>query len=478
MRMARAADYWRHVTENAYPQRVDRLVYDNVLGLGQGDVRFRAGITVVCGTNGVGKSSLLDCLWGALATTDLSECPTASLRLSGASVVAQVNKAGALSEHKASWKAGAVDSHVSPFPLNVIRIDPSRESLRLSTEFREMSNVSELLAAIEPHDASDSDLKVLSEIIGRNYTSWKTYEVETQPDVIRPYFCAECDGYGYGVETMGDGEIAIMYAIWSVARAEKMSVILVEEPECLIPPRSQTALMNFFAQCSDEKKLWMIVTTHAPGILAAIPHEHICRLIRVDGNVIAMCTSAAWEPLADLGIEPQKRLIVLTEDRFAKVFAKLWVQDMDFVFSRQCHVTSVAGKDGIRDALQHFPDTGGAVSVVGLFDGDVKKENISLKQPFAFLPSNLAPEVLVLDGIQGDIAALARLTGIDEQHIRASLARMEGKDHHDWVEEFAKEIDRPYESVVHALYRRWVNAGENRAEAKRSFDELLQVTNT
>lgn len=475
MRMARVNDNWRHVYKNKYPTRLERLSYENVLGLGAGEIRFSGGITAICGTNGVGKSSLLDCLLGLLTSSASPESTSTSLRISNATLQATAFMGGQSADHRARWVDGKLEEHVSPLQASVIRIDPAEESLNLSADFRTMKNIEELLESVEADEADAADLRVLSGILGRNYTSWNTYEVETSPDVFRPYFRVEYDGSTYGVETMGAGEIAVMFVLWSVKRAAALSILLIDEPECLIPPRSQIALMNHLAKCSADRKLWIVITTHAPGIISNVPPEHIWRLVKVEGSVKAVRATASWEPLADLGIEPQKRLIVLTEDRFSREFCRVWLHNMDHAFARECHFSFTNGTEGIINALKHYPDTDGVMSIIGLFDGDFAQQAPTGIKPYAFLPGSVAPEVLVKQGLNADLEHFSETVGVSVHTLQGILARLEGCDHHDWVEQLAEELGRSYDTIAQGLCMRWLHKENNRIVAETAFQSMCKA---
>ena len=96
------------------------------------------------------------------------------------------------------------------------------------------------------------------------------------------YFEVTTEGVTYGSEMMGLGELALHLMLWHLERVEPQSIMLIEEPETHISPRSQQALLNVLARASARKKLWVIVTTHSAGIVARIPREHI-RLVYRDG---------------------------------------------------------------------------------------------------------------------------------------------------------------------------------------------------
>lgn len=75
MREAKAYDYWRRVYEYSekrlYKNYISRMSFNDCNGF-TGDVELNSGITVLCGLNGVGKSSLVANIKTILGLSDTS----------------------------------------------------------------------------------------------------------------------------------------------------------------------------------------------------------------------------------------------------------------------------------------------------------------------------------------------------------------------------------------------------------------------
>src|SRR5207249_4749613 len=103
----------------------------------------------------------------------------------------------------------------------------------------------------------------------KEYSECKIFEVPEYDEIEKfPYFKATSNGVSYGSETMGQGELSLLIVLWELLTLPKNSILLLEEPETHVSPRSQEALMNVIAQNIVEKGIWTIVTTHSPVIVS------------------------------------------------------------------------------------------------------------------------------------------------------------------------------------------------------------------
>src|ERR1019366_10504144 len=80
--------------------------------------------------------------------------------------------------------------------------------------------------------------------------------------------------------TMGTGELAIFFFWWSIERASRDAVLLIEEPETYLSPGSQEALCNFLIQAAVEKHLTLVVTSHSPKIISSLSDENLVFVFR------------------------------------------------------------------------------------------------------------------------------------------------------------------------------------------------------
>jgi hypothetical protein len=245
MRNARREDYWRRVYARHYPASLASLSFKNVLGLGEGEVQFNGAITVFCGANGVGKSTLMDVVMGVLDVDGMGGRVIGKKRLRGSHLEAVLVTNGTRVEVKATYDAEGT-GHANPSgDVSVTLIDPGVESARLATWYSTIAHLDELLEPLSPIEASSEELREVSELVGKDYELCHTFEIDQFGDEeIFPYFRVSSAGMTYGSETMGIGEMALFLTRWQLLRAPPKSVVLIEEPEVHVTPKSQKMLLD------------------------------------------------------------------------------------------------------------------------------------------------------------------------------------------------------------------------------------------
>src|SRR5690606_5304531 len=92
LRDARLNDHWKKALKRQYPVRLESLTYSGLRCLQDDSIEFANGITVIVGSNGVGKSTL------AHATADVLSAQGAAIhdhddRLLGAKLNARITDA-------------------------------------------------------------------------------------------------------------------------------------------------------------------------------------------------------------------------------------------------------------------------------------------------------------------------------------------------------------------------------------------------
>ncbi|MEZ5290947.1 MAG: AAA family ATPase [Vicinamibacterales bacterium] len=338
-------------------------------------------------------------------------------------------------------------------------IDPGLGSQRMIEFFRETTNLSELIEGYEPTVLENEDLRALSYIVGKDYERCETFELDAfEPPNVVPYFRVRAGGVEYGSESMGLGEMALHLTFWHLKSAPAGSVLIVEEPEAHISPRSQTALLDVMAWLSVERKLWIVLTTHSPGILTRVPSEHI-RLVFRAGSEVRIIDKPTDEQLSGtLGVVPRRNVIALVEDTAAKAFVEALVANSPEGLESRVDVRACRDAGTLRAILERFPagKSDDGAKIVGLLDGDQRHEPAAKTSwPVGYLPGESGVERILRSQFI-DPTRVSRQLGIDENRFVVALSEVAGRDDHDWLIDLAHRCGASIEHMVKALVREWI----------------------
>lgn len=225
--------------------------------------------------------------------------------------------------------------------------------------------------------ASPEQVKVISEILGRVYTSIEVLE--------HRYFYVEgvtvrlkTSDLEYSEAFAGSGEFAVARLVMKVMEAEDRSLILLDEPEVSLHPGAQRNLMSFLADQAKVKKHQIILSTHAPEIIRDLPPAAIKVLHsnESDGRVeLVGQESNPSEAFFRLGVNLQKTKTVYVEDLLAVAIVKKAIRPLGQAANMQVDILPLpGGASGIRTKfIPSFALAGKSDSLV-LLDGDQRPE--------------------------------------------------------------------------------------------------------
>jgi predicted ATPase len=454
MREAKANDYWRGVYKKKYDVSVLRVAFRGIAGIADGEVVFSGGISAICGGNGAGKTTLLEAILKGIDASAGRVLGSARGRFGVSEIDVFANKEGGDLERTINFNEVVPGEPL----LEITFLDPAAETTRLMQRLHSTSNFDEILEALSPRELTAEELEHVSYLVGKTYTKCSVYEIEEFADEPTfPYFQVTEGEVTYGSEDMGLGEMALHLINWTLERTGPNSVLLIEEPETHLSPRSQDALMNTLARASLRRGIWIIVTTHAPAIVRRIPLEHISLIIRTGGGTRILRNPTRLQLNTVLGIPSRFEGVVLVEDRAAREFMRAVLDRIAPDLGRLYQLIDVGDNSKVIAALEHFPQSAKWMSVVGLLDGDQRGKKFAETQwPHDFLPGDAGPEQLLR--MSADPERLSALLHRDSDEVALALAELGGRDDHDWLEELPENIGHSYEAVVGALTTCWLES--------------------
>jgi predicted ATPase len=476
MRTARVGDNWRNLYEKSFKFKVSKVIYENLKGLGTGNIEFLGGITAICGGNGVGKSTLLNAISSVLSSDRLSKLRSINVKLDGSQLIGEFIDSGNTITRKVVVTSEVIEADPEAINVESVWIDGSIHAPKLIDVFSNMPNLNEFLEAEESREAPEEEKDFLSYIIGKDYQKCETYELDLESYGVIPYFKVVSDGVEYGSEAMGLGEISVHYLLWNLQRIEKNSVVLMEEPETYLAPRSQEALLDVIAKIVADKRLWVILTTHSPSIIRNIPMEHVRILSRVNESVEVFTPSNGSQYMDSLGLKPQKLGVIIVEDRCARELTKCWLGRFDPSILQEYEVVDVGSKENIYQQLRGFPYVGSWLKLFGIFDGNERGRigEVQHTWNYSFLPGEDAPELLLKRIAKSMRKKLSEISGRDLHRINIALHGLDGRNHHDWIVEFPRQLGLGYEQLIVFLFEISMTDEEFRGIHLDAYQEFLR----
>ncbi|MDR5769725.1 AAA family ATPase [Caballeronia sp. LZ028] len=475
LRAAKFNDFWRTAFARKYPQRVQSIALTDAKAVADSHLIFPAGIVALVGGNGVGKSTFAHAIAeGLFDTSTTPDLTTQHARISGSRIKFALTKNGVSFSRQVSFEASdrGIDGAET---LTCNWLDPSLFATKCRQQVHGDEAFEEILDGVTPLDLSDEELALASYIVGKQYIRCQVWEIsEYGPFDLWPYFRVATRGANYSSESMGQGELALLSAIWAINRYPDNSVVILEEPETHVSSRSQSSFMDFLAKGCAERGLSFVVTTHSSTILQKIPMDHLF-LIVSNGQKSEVIPSPRFHQVAALvGGGVAYRSLVVVEDEAAKALCEAILEFADPDLARQV-IYSVArdGESEIVRILKAMPPVAGWGKLVGCFDGDQRQRHaaLALPWPHIFLPSEQAPDRLLRDWLLGlDTTDAASNLSVDHNDLVVALAVADGIDHHDWFRTVAQNLHQEVLVLVKAAAKLWIR--DNEALAKQFAGEL------
>lgn len=478
MRFAKALDVWRGLYRKQFQSKILGLEFSNVLGLGSGRLSFSGGITVICGANGVGKTTLLNAL--LLSIKNIPEPLPYSIknRFSNSSLVVSVSENGNANSYT---KNGIVNGVEIASEINYV--ESANKSSRLIDFFSSLSDKQEILETFGSVEYDAEELNLLSYVTGKSYESCNVYEIDDFgenevigfEDVI-PYFQVLENGISYGIEMMGLGELAAHLLIWSIRRAANNSILFLEEPESFISPKAQIHLMNYIANSSLKKGIWSIITTHSMGIVSNVPLGHIKIVSKSATGISIIENPNHFQLNMILGIPFSYTGILFVEDLASKIFAKNILAHFDGDLARRFDIVIAGSVSEISSILYSMPKTSSNwLKIIGLYDGDQRDAGVSVIDRrktdwyYDFLPTSSAPEVILRSYFRDNYSILASRLAVREQDLELGLNQFDASNHHDWSRDLSDFLAISEEHMLNSMFRVWVEDTRNEPGALVCF---------
>ncbi len=482
LRQAKFGDHWRHAFKRQFPTKFTKIAVRSLSGFADISIDFTGGINAIVGGNGVGKSTIVAAIDQLLAPAGRAQDNRYARKLKGSVIEGTLFADGV--ERVLSIRDDESGARVltgSRFEGDYNLLDPSRLASECLRYTLTDPNFGDLLEPVTPLQLSAAQLEVASYLVGKNYTNVSIYEISEYGGLERfPYLRATSAGVTYGTEDMGRGELSLLLIFWSLYDMQKNSILILEEPETHVSPRSQDCLMNIVAKLCDETGIWAIVTTHSPTVIRRIPPPHVKLLVKDEGPATVPAAATKLDVGMILGGGVALRGVILVEDEAAKDFLFGLLERLHPDMGRQFEILVAGSASAITDALGSMPATQGWLTLIGAYDGDMRKvvDKAAVRWPVAFLPGESDPAQLLKSlaiATPSISSSLSVELGVTEDLVKIALNHVAGVGHHDYLREFAHAINLSESHVRRGFVRLWLEDAGNLPGARQLIEDVRQA---
>lgn len=449
-------------TNSGWPKRLESLEIRGLRGWTGQRIDFRFPILAICGENGSGKSTVLQCAAAAYAPPSVGDGYFASdffpdtiwEEIRQAEIRATIREGiqsttSTIRKPSTRWRGNPDRRKRDVVYVDLSRVQPV--SARVGYSKIAKPTVSEIDSS--PFD--DTRRGRLSAIMGREYANAKMVTTSAGAQRVVPVISIAGDTLA-GVNNvsgfhMGAGETTI--AEFLKIDPAKYALVLIDEIETSLHPRAQRRLLRDLADLCRVRELQLIISTHSPYILSELPPEARAYILpnRTYKEVV-------------LGVSPDFAMTQMDEEQHPE--CDLYVEDLEAsILLREILVVHAAdrvqraqiipfGAASVGQALGHmvsqrrFPRP----SLVFL-DGDQSQAAGCI-----LLPGTDAPERIVFAALQAkNWAGLHTRIGRNYADTAdACVLAMTLGDHHEWLRHAASSLLLSGTVLWQAMCAEWV----------------------
>lgn len=344
----------------------------------------------------------------------------------------------------------AEGAQIMPVPANLKCefIDASLEVHAINEIISSQSNFDEVLDQYESSVPTTGQIGLYRHVCGRHYEEISFKEVEypavpallggdEESDNVFPFFFVKVNTIKYDSRAMGLGEFCACYLVWKIQRANKGTILLLDEPDSHLSPASRSGLLDAVAFLAHEKKLWIAFTTHSIELLNDLRPSEIFLVITetVGMKTRVLPVEQRRHAVRTLGLSQVRKLLIVVEDVDAKeavwCIINRWASDI----AKTVDVQVVSGGEvRVREFITRFPQDSQICQSIAFLDGD-KRPPVEEPVPskFFYLPSSLDPVQAARELVEEDCEMFATFLGISPEKLSAALRQCRHVDHHDFL---------------------------------------------
>lgn len=421
------------------------------------EIRFQFPVCVVAGENGTGKSTVLKAAAAAYShPTDIARTfypskffpDTAWEHVANASITYKVREGTTDRDYTfkklARWRLPNVRPKRYVIWQDIARtlpLDATAGYVYLAKRTAKEASA----VALSPEIT-----KYYSSIMGRSYDSARI--ATTSMDSSRPVGVVSVSGNQFSQFHQGAGEDATLDLLTLLQNVPDTSLIIIDETEASLHPRSQRRLIHFLLWLARTKQIQVIISTHSPYVIEELPLEARIFLDRGSAGIsvfYGVTADYALNRMDDIA-KPELYLFAEDEESVELTLCLLRYAAVD-VTRLRCmavgpeNVVSILGDLAVNSKLP--------VPSLGICDPDSGARNGCVT-----LPGTEAPEKQVFsDVIASGTAHLANRLGVAEPSVRDALTRATSLiDHHEWPHDAGRALGQTAGYLWATMCQVWV----------------------
>lgn len=231
-------------------------------------------------------------------------------------------------------------------------------------------------------------VKKVADILSINYTDLQRNSVANEKRTEQ-VISASKSGITYSENHMGCGEGRLLKLVNAMENAPEKSLFVIEEPETALHQLAQHRLAQYFLDVCDRKHHQIIFTTHSPEIQKSLPLEARKYILRADNETRVIREPSIAQVENYLSGGHLKRMIIVTEDDVASLYAKEILRAYDTTLFNNCEIFAMnLGRVELKNYVKQSQNC--KIKIFGVVD------EFKYQEPEKYIisfPDNTPPEI-------------------------------------------------------------------------------------
>lgn len=185
-------------------------------------------------------------------------------------------------------------------------------------------------SVFEHRDLTSEELNGIRYILGHDYKSAKYIFHRLYGRLEAPSVVFSRGNIQYSEAFAGSGELSVVRAVIELLRAEKYSLILLDEPETSLHPGAQRRFIAFLLEQIRTKYFQIVISTHSPTIVETLPNNAV-KVLEVgdDGRARIVENTHPQVAFNRLGQIPNSRILIAVEDSLLRTLVEIAILFLD-----------------------------------------------------------------------------------------------------------------------------------------------------